>query len=88
MNDANKAGYLPAEERNENHLSHCAWKSMPAGLKGFILKREMLKLLTENILEEKIGKNFLTRTPIAQQTAPRTDRWNYIKCKGLSKRNC
>lgn len=45
----------------------------------------MLMPLEENIdnaLEDtKIGRNFLSQTPIAQEPAPGINRWDYMKLK-------
>lgn len=47
----------------------------------------MLKLLEvnkENTLQDiGVGKNFLNRTPIAQEIAPRINRWGYMKLKSF-----
>jgi hypothetical protein len=45
-----------------------------------------LKLLKGNIrrtLKGCVGKNFLKRTPIAQEIRPRIDKWDCIKLKSL-----
>jgi hypothetical protein len=51
------------------------------------IRRETLKLVQEragNTLEViGIGKNFLSRTPAAQQLRERMDRWDFIKLKSF-----
>jgi hypothetical protein len=54
---------------------------------GLNIRPEMLKLVQERagyILEAiGIGKDFLNRTPAAQQLKKRMDKWDYIKLKSF-----
>jgi hypothetical protein len=61
-------------------------------IKDLNIRPENLQLLQEkagNILEAiGIGKDFLCRTPEAQQLRERMDKWDYMKLKALhNKRN-
>jgi hypothetical protein len=56
-------------------------------IKGLNIRPETLKLVQEragNTLEVvAIGKDFLSRTPAAQQLGERMDKWDYIKLKSF-----
>jgi hypothetical protein len=56
-------------------------------IKDLNIRPETLKLLQEgagNTLEQiGIGKNFLSRTPAAQQLRERMDKWDFIKLKSF-----
>jgi hypothetical protein len=56
-------------------------------IKDLNIRPETLKLVQEragNTLEATgIGKDFLTKTPVAQQLRERMDKWNFIKLKSF-----
>jgi hypothetical protein len=53
----------------------------------FNIRPKILKFVQErvgNMLEAiGIGKDFLNRTPAAQQLSERMDKWDYMKLKGF-----
>jgi hypothetical protein len=55
--------------------------------KGLNFKLKILKLVQEKTGKSReiitIGKDFLSRTPAAQQLRERMDKWDYMKLKNL-----
>jgi hypothetical protein len=87
-NVAGKSGYLfffPAKKlKLDLCLSPCT-SINSKWIKGLNIRPKMLKLVQEkggNTLEAiGIGKDFLNRTPAAQQLRERMDKWDFIKLK-------
>jgi hypothetical protein len=56
-------------------------------IKDFNIRPQTLKLVLQragNTLEAiSIGKDFLNRTPVAQQLTERMDKWDYMKLKSF-----
>jgi hypothetical protein len=69
--------------RQTRSLSLIPYENKFKCIKHVVIRPKTLKQLQENlekIHEDKgIGKEFLNRTPIAQETIPRIDRWDCIK---------
>jgi hypothetical protein len=86
-NVAGKSGYLSAKKPKLEPCSSPCTSINSKWIKDFNIRPETLKLVQErarNILEViGIGKDFLNRTPAAQQLRERMDKWDFIKLKGF-----
>jgi hypothetical protein len=78
-----ESGYLPAENKLEACLSpytsiNSKW------IKDLNIRPKTFKLVKERTLEAiGMGKDFLSRTQVAQQLRERIDKWDYMKLKSL-----
>jgi hypothetical protein len=86
-NVAGKSGYLPAKKLKLGPCLLLCTSINSKWIKDLNIRPETLKLAQEragNTLEAiGIGKNFLNRTPAAQQLRERMDKWDYIKLKSF-----